>query len=78
MTVVHPSRERVSRSSDVALAPPSQRHARHPGDAVRLGAGGLVAALSAWAVRGNRVGPGETAVFQLVNSLPALVEPPLQ
>ena len=34
--------------------------------------------LSAWAVRGNQVGPGEAAVFQAINRLPALVEPPLQ
>ena len=78
MTVVHPLRGFVARSSGEAVAPLGRRLARHPGDAVRLGVGGLVVALSAWSVRGNRVGPGETAVFRVVNRLPALVEPLLQ
>lgn len=78
MTVVHPSRDRATRSRDATLPSPNRRMGRHPGDAVRVGVGTVVAMLSAWAVRGNRVGPGEAAVFQVVNRLPALVEPPLQ
>jgi undecaprenyl-diphosphatase len=78
MTVVQPSRDRPPRSRNATLPSPNRRMGRHPGDAVRVGAGTAVAVLSAWAVRGNRVGLGEAAVFHVVNRLPALIGPPLQ
>ena len=58
-------------------SPPTPSHHRHPGDALRLGAGTAVLAIALLAVQRDRLSTLEGDVFRLVNDLPSQISPVL-
>ena len=70
--------EAWDRGREVTAPAAALRPVRHPGDLVRVAAGGALLAAGAAVARQGRLSNLETDVFRLVNHLPATLEGPLQ